>query len=49
VLNLSQNQLTKEHAKLLAPAFEENSSIQILDLSQNLFGVYGTTLIAQAL
>mmetsp|Transcript_34673 Transcript_34673/g.53120 ORF Transcript_34673/g.53120 Transcript_34673/m.53120 type:complete len:289 (-) Transcript_34673:29-895(-) len=39
----------KDGAKILAPALEENTSIQQLDLSQNNLGVYGTTLIAKAL
>jgi len=49
VLNLSMNNLTKEHAKLLAPELQDNKTIEVLDLSHNQFGVYGTTLIASAL
>ena len=49
VLNLSQNQLTKEHAKILAQDLETNKTIEVLDLSHNNFGVYGTILIAGAL
>lgn len=41
--------VTKDGAKLLAPALEENKSIEFLDLSQNQLGVYGVTLIAKAL
>ena len=49
VLNLSNNNLNKEHAKLLAPAIEENTSLEFLDMSQNRLGVYGVTLLARAL
>ena len=49
VLNLSNNKLDKENAKLLAPAMEENTSIEFLDMSQNKLGVYGVTLLARAL
>jgi len=49
VLNLSNNWLNKEHAKLLAPAMEENSTIEFLDMSQNNLGVYGVTLLARSL
>jgi hypothetical protein len=48
-LNLSNNKLDKEKAKLLAPALEENKTITFLDLSQNKLGVFGTYLIAKAL
>lgn len=41
--------LTKDGAKLLAPALEANKSIEFLDLSQNQLGVYGVTLVAKAL
>ncbi len=33
VLNLSRNNLTKEGAKILAPALEGNKSLEVLDLS----------------
>lgn len=49
VLNLSNNQITKEHAKLLAPAIEENTTLEFLDMSQNRLGVYGVTLLARSL
>lgn len=35
VLNLAQNNLTKECAKLLSPALKENKTIEFLDLSSN--------------
>ena len=34
---------------MLAPALEQNKSIEYLDLSQNRLGVYGVTLIAKSL
>lgn len=49
VLNLSQNQLHKEHAKILAGDLETNKTLEVLDLSHNHFGVYGTILLAGAL
>ena len=49
ILNLSKNDITKEGAKILAPALEENKSLEYLDLSQNRLGVYGMQLIAQSL
>jgi len=49
ILNLAKNIITKEGAKLLAPALAENKTIKFLDLSQNMLGVYGVTLIAKAL
>ena len=48
-LNLSRNNLNKEHTKLLAEAMEENSTLEFLDISQNILGVYGVTLIARSL
>jgi len=33
ILNLSRNDIGKEGAKLLAPALEENKSLEFLDLS----------------
>ena len=49
VLNLAHNPITKEGARILAPALEENKSIQTLDLSHTQLGVYGVTLIAKSL
>jgi hypothetical protein len=49
ILNLAKNMITKDGAKLLAPALEENKTLKYIDLSQNNLGVYGITLIAKAL
>ena len=46
ILNLSMNNLDKENAKLLSPALAENTSVEVLDLSNNNFGVYGITLLS---
>jgi Ran GTPase-activating protein (RanGAP) involved in mRNA processing and transport len=48
-LNLSKSPLTKEGAKLLAPALAFNKSIQHLDLSSTKIGVSGIVRIALAL
>jgi len=48
-LDLSRNKLTKEGAKLLAPAIEFNKSLISLDLSSCKFGVSGVKSLAASL
>lgn len=49
ILNLRGNPLTKDGAKLLSSAMEQNASIENLDLSQCQLKVFGVQLLAQSL
>ena len=49
VLNLRNNKILKEGAKLLAPALAGNKTLEVLDLSECKIGVSGTAAIAEAL
>ena len=48
-LNLANNKIKLEGAKLLAEGLKHNSSIEYLDLSQNNLQVYGAKQITESL